>query len=96
MKSDFSDTFLEAAIHATCITDYGSDSSLCCLKIDMTSAFNDCFHVLLLSSLHKEFPALLGCSSWCYQCESMLSFGSSWIKSCAGVQEGIYGIFFSP
>ena len=103
VKADLPDTFLpygqvgvgvpgglDAAIHAlsSCIARYGSDPSLCCLKIDMTNAFNECSRVSFLGRLHKEFPALFGWSSWCYHCESMLSFGSSWIKSCAGVQQG--------
>ena len=57
MKEDLPDTFLsysqvgvgvpgglDAAVHtlSACIARYGSDPNLCCLKIDMTNAFNEC------------------------------------------------------
>ena len=68
VKADLPDTFLpygqvgvgvpgglDAAIHAlsSCIARYGSDPSLCCLKIDMTNAFNECSRVSFLGRLHR-------------------------------------------
>ena len=42
---------LEASVHSlrTILSTLGSDSSLCCLKLDMTNAFNECSRTSFLS-----------------------------------------------
>ena len=81
---------LDAAVHAlsSYITTHGSDPNLCCLKIDMSNAFNECHRSSFLRRLQCDFPSLYGWSQWCYHCEGFLQFGDAWIKSSAGVQQG--------
>ena len=90
---------LDAAVHAlsSYITTHGSDPSLCCLKIDMSNAFNECHRSSFLRRLHCDFPSLYGWSQWCYHCKGFLRFGDAWIKSSAGVQQGdpLGPLFFS-
>ena len=51
---------LEAYVHSlrTIISTLGSDSSLCCLKLDMTNAFNECRRISFLSCCHSDLPEL--------------------------------------
>ena len=81
---------LEAGIHALAgIIDHcGSNPDLCCLKIDMSNAFNECHQSSFLDRLHRELPAIFACTQWCYYCEGELHFGDISIKSSRGVQQG--------
>ncbi len=51
---------MDAAVHAlsSYITTHGSNPNLCCLKIDMSNAFNECHLSSFLRSLHCDFPSL--------------------------------------
>ena len=54
---------LEAAVHSlrTILSTHSSDSSLCCLKLDMTNAFNECSRTSFLSRCHSDLPELAIC-----------------------------------
>ena len=81
---------VEAAIHAlsALLDEHGDNADLCCLKIDFSNAFNECFRSSFLHRLHREFPALFGWAQWCYHCEGFLNFGDILIPSSGGVQQG--------
>ena len=81
---------LEAAIHSmrSILSMYGSDSSLCCLKLDMTNAFNECCRATFLSRCHSDLPELYAWVKWCYCCAGELRFGPHRILSTTGVQQG--------
>ena len=51
---------LEASVHSMCtiLSALGSDSSLCCLKLDMTNAFNECSCTCFLPRCHSDLPEL--------------------------------------
>ena len=51
---------LEASVHSmrTILSTLGSDSSLCCLKLDMTNAFNECSCTSFLPRCHSDLPEL--------------------------------------
>ena len=51
---------MEVAIHllSKFIDDYDQDPSLCCIKIDMSNAFNNCFRDSFLLRLRKELPKI--------------------------------------
>ena len=67
---------LDAAVHAlsSYITTHGSDPNLCCLKIDMSNAFDECHRSSFLRRLHCDFPSLYDWSLWCYHGEGFLRF----------------------
>ena len=54
---------LEAAVNSlrTIISTAGSHSDLCCLKVDMSNAFNECSRSSFLSRCKSAFPKL---SAW--------------------------------
>ena len=81
---------LEAAVHSmrSILSLYGSDSSLCCLKLDMTNAFNECSRSNFLSRCHADLPELFAWVQWCYCCAGELRFGPHRILSTTGVQQG--------
>ena len=81
---------LEAAIHSlrACITDNGAEEDLCCLKLDMQNAFNECSREVLLRQTRQHMSKLFPWVQWCYTCAGELHFGSHRIKSSAGVQQG--------
>ena len=81
---------LEAAVHSmrSILSLYGSDSSLCCLKLDMTNAFNECSRSNFLSHCHADLPELFAWVQWCYCCTGELRFGPHRILSTTGVQQG--------
>ena len=81
---------LEAAVHSlrTILSMHGSDSSLCCLKLDMTNAFNECSRTSFLSYFHSDLPELFAWVQWCYCCAGELHFGPHCISSTTGVQQG--------
>ena len=81
---------LEAAVHSLShyISQHGSDPDLCCLKIDMTNAFNNCDRASFLRRLHIVLPELYAWVLWSYHSETELHFGKHHLKSAAGVQQG--------
>ena len=81
---------LEAAVHTTrsFISSYSAEENFCCLKVDMTNAFNECSRQSFLHRLHKELPDLFSWTLWSYQCAGELRFGSHHVLSKAGVQQG--------
>ena len=81
---------LEAAGHSlrTILSTHSSDSSLCCLKLDMTNAFNECSRTSFLSRCHSDLPELFAWVQWCYCCAGELHFGPHRILSTTGVQQG--------
>ena len=81
---------LEASVHSlrTILSMLDSDSSLCCLKLDMTNAFNECSCTSFLSCCHSELPELFAWVQWCYCCAGELYFGPHHTLSTAGVQQG--------
>ena len=81
---------LEAAVHTLShfINTHGNDPSLCCLKIDMSNAFNNCHRESFLGRLRRELPELYSWVLWCYHADGELRFGRHHLKSSAGVQQG--------
>ena len=77
---------MEAAIHrlSKFIDDHGQDPSLCCVKIDMSNAFNNCFRDSFLLRLRKELPEIYSC----YHSKGELRFGNHRLQSSGGVQQG--------
>ena len=59
---------LEAAIHSvrSFIDATSAGKDCCCLKIDMTNAFNECFGLAFLERLRREFPQLFAWAQWSY------------------------------
>ena len=80
---------LEAAVHTTrsFISSYSAEENFCCLKVDMTNAFNECSRQSFLHRLHKELRDLFSWTLWSYQCAGELRFGSHHVLSKAGVQQ---------
>ena len=54
---------------------------ICCVKVDFTNAFNECYHTPFLSRLKKELPELFARVQWTYHTAGEVRFG-------AGVQQG--------
>ena len=81
---------LEAAIHSlrTILSTLGSKPDLCCLKVDMSNAFNECNRSSFLSRCKFVFPELFAWIQWCYCCAGELRFGPHHILSTTGVQQG--------
>ena len=81
---------MEAAIHhfSKFIDDHGQDPSLCCIKIDMFNAFNNCFRDSFLLHLRKELSEIYSWALWCYHSKGGLRFGSHRLQSSGGVQQG--------
>ena len=81
---------MEAAIHllSKFIDDHGQDPSLCCIKIDMFNAFNNCFRDSFLLRLRKELPEIYSWALWCYYSKGELRFGNHRLQSSGGVQQG--------
>ena len=81
---------LEAAVHSlsSFIGAHGDDPTLCCLKLDMSNAFNNCHRAPFLKRLHRDLPELFGWVQWCYHTEAELRFGHHRLTSSTGVQQG--------
>ena len=81
---------LEASVHSlhTILSTLGSDSSLCCLKLDMTNTFNENSCTSFLSRCHFDLPELFAWVQWCYCCAGELYFGPHRILSTTVVQQG--------
>jgi hypothetical protein len=81
---------LEAAFHSLqkVILDHADDSTFCCLKIDMSNAFNNCCHSSFLQQVHSDLPELFSWVQWCYSAEGELRFGQNHLLSSAEVQQG--------
>ena len=65
----------------------GSDPSLCCLKVDMTNAFNECSRFSFLACCRSSCPDILAWVEWGYCCAGELWFGPHHILSTTGVQQ---------
>ena len=81
---------LEAAVHTlrSFVATHGADQNLCCLKLDMRNAFNECSRSSLLHRTRKELPELFAWIQWCYATAGELRFGSHQVLSTTGVQQG--------
>ena len=81
---------LEAVVHSlrTILSTVGSNPDLCCLKVDMSNAFNECSHSSFLSRCKLVFPELFAWVHWCYCCVGELRFGPHRILSTTGIQQG--------
>ena len=81
---------LEAAVHGIrkLIADNSHNDNLCCAKVDMRNAFNECRRSFFLQRVQVEFPQLYAWVQWSYHCAGELRFGSNCIISTAGVQQG--------
>ena len=79
---------LEASVRSlrTILSTLGSDSSLCCLKLDMTNAFNECSRTSFLSC-HSDLPELFAWVQWCYCCAGELYFRPHYILFTTSVQQ---------
>ena len=67
---------LETAIHTlkSYITTNSSRENLCCFKVDMRHAFNECHREKFLPQLREEFPELVaGCSGVIVHQENLCS-----------------------
>ena len=80
---------LEAAVHSLRqgLSDWGSEADLCCIKIDIQNAFNECNRSTYLHRLNSVLPELEAWVRWCYCCAGELRFGPHQLKSYAGVQQ---------
>ena len=81
---------LEAAVHSlrTILATVGSNCELCCLKVDMTNAFNECSPDSFLSRCRFDLPELFSWVQWSYCCIGELRFGPHRIASSTGMQQG--------
>ena len=81
---------MEVAIHllSKFIDDHCQDPSLCCIKIDMSNAFNNCFRDSFLLRLWKELSEIYSWALWCYHSKGELRFGNHRLQSSGGVQQG--------
>ena len=81
---------LEAAVHTIrSYIDANSDrEELCCFKLDMQNAFNECNRNSFLERLRKDFPELVAWVQWTYHSAGELRFGKNRFLSTAGVQQG--------
>ena len=81
---------LEAAIHSmrSFIDATSVREDICCLKIDMTNAFNCCCRSAFLERLPRNLPKLFAWAQWSYHSPGELQFGNHRILSTAGAQQG--------
>ena len=81
---------LEVAVHtvSSFIDTHSAEENLCCLKVNITNAFNECNRNAFLHRLHKDLPDLFSWAAWSYQCAGELRFGKRRLFSKAGVQQG--------
>ena len=81
---------LEVAVHSVnkFVKLHGDKEDLCCFKIDMKIAYNECCHTPFLTRLNKAFPELEPRVGWCYSCTGELRFGPNRVETTAGVQKG--------
>ena len=81
---------LEAAIHTLrlFLKRHGGDDDLCCLKLDMHNAFNECHRSAFLHRIRRDLPEIVAWVQWCYSSAAELHFGVHRILSTAGVQQG--------
>ena len=81
---------LEASVHSlrSYIEENSARHDLCCFKLDMKNAFNECHRNSFLKRLGSEFPELVAWVQWCYHCAAELRFGYHHLTSTAGVQQG--------
>ena len=70
------------------IVDNSQNDELCCAKVDMRNAFNECRRSSFLHRVKYELPQLYAWVQWSYHCAGELRFGSNRIISTAGVQQG--------
>ena len=76
------------------ISQHGNDPDLCCcLKIDMTNAFNNCDRASFLRRLRIVLPELYAWVLWSYRSESELRLGKHHLKSAAG--DPLHPLMFS-
>ena len=80
---------LEAAVHSlsSFIDSYGDTPTLCCFKLDMANAFNNCHRIPFLQRLHRDLPELFAWVQWCYHTEAELRLGQNRLTSSASVQQ---------
>ena len=76
---------LEVAVHTvkSFIDTHSAEENLCCLKVDITNAFNECNRNAFLHRLHKDLPDLFSWAVWSYQCAGELRFGKRCLLSRA-------------
>ena len=81
---------LEVAVHTvrSFIDTHSAEENLCCLKVDITNAFNECNRNAFLHRLRKNLPDLFSWVVWSYQCTGELRFCKRRLLSKAGVQQG--------
>ena len=81
---------LEAAIHTlrTVFKKEGHKDDLCCFKVDMQNAFNECDRSSFLERVKEDLPDLFPYVQWCYTTTKELRFGQHRIMSTTGVQQG--------
>ena len=81
---------MEAPIHTlqTFIEEIGNNEDLCCVKVDMANAFNNCDCSSFLNCHQKGMPNLVPWVQWCYTCVGEHTFGLHRILSTARVQQG--------
>ena len=81
---------MEAAIHTlrTVLKEEGHKDDLCCFKVDMLNAFNECDRSSVLERIKEDLPDLFPWVQWCYTSPGELRFGQHRILSTAGVQQG--------
>ena len=81
---------LETAVHSLCtiLATVGSNCELCCLKVDMTNAFNECSRDSFLSRCRSDLPELFSWVQWSYCYIGELRFGPHRIASSTGIQQG--------
>ena len=80
----------EAAVHCVRAWHHRNAGSVdkVLVKLDFANAFNTVSRQEVLSATCTYFPALARWVNWCYGGPSTLQFGSSALKSAAGVQQG--------
>jgi len=81
---------LEAAVHSVRMTidQHAANEDLCCLKVDMQNAFNECRREAFLAETRHHLPELYAWVQWCYSACGELRFGHHRVLSTAGVQQG--------
>ena len=63
------------------------DDFLLC-KVDLKNAFNNVSRDFFVALTRQHFPELGAYVEWCYNTQSILTFGSRFIESSEGVQQG--------
>ena len=81
---------LEAAVHSlrTFMVDHGEDEALCCVKVDMSNAFNECSRTSFLDRVRQDLHELYAWVHWSYHSAAELRFGTQRVLSTSGVQQG--------